>query len=105
MILLQVEPDTGLSSDIIITVAIILIVVILYFCKNRSSQIKNNQHNTFSRQNHKDEGVKSYDGHNPDISVKPTKRCPYCGELILVKAKKCKHCGEWIETGCNESKS
>ncbi len=27
---------------------------------------------------------------------KPTKRCPYCGEIILEVAKKCKHCGEWL---------
>lgn len=26
-----------------------------------------------------------------------TKKCPYCGELILVTARKCKHCGEWLE--------
>lgn len=26
-----------------------------------------------------------------------TKRCPYCGEEIMVDAKKCKHCGEWLE--------
>ena len=25
-----------------------------------------------------------------------TKRCPYCGEEILIVAKKCKHCGEWL---------
>lgn len=28
---------------------------------------------------------------------KETKRCPYCGEEILIVAKKCKHCGEWLE--------
>ena len=26
-----------------------------------------------------------------------TKRCPYCGETILVAAKKCKHCGEFLD--------
>ena len=24
------------------------------------------------------------------------KKCPYCGEEILVLAQKCKHCGEWL---------
>lgn len=24
------------------------------------------------------------------------KKCPYCGEDILVTARKCKHCGEWL---------
>lgn len=32
---------------------------------------------------------------------KETKRCPYCGEVILAVAKKCKHCGEWLN---NETK-
>lgn len=26
-----------------------------------------------------------------------TKKCPYCGEDIMVTAKKCKHCGEWLD--------
>lgn len=26
-----------------------------------------------------------------------TKKCPYCGETILMTAKKCKHCGEWLK--------
>lgn len=25
------------------------------------------------------------------------KKCPYCGEMINVKAKKCIYCGEWLE--------
>jgi uncharacterized membrane protein YhaH (DUF805 family)/RNA polymerase subunit RPABC4/transcription elongation factor Spt4 len=28
--------------------------------------------------------------------MEETKRCPYCGEEILVIAKKCKYCGEWL---------
>lgn len=28
--------------------------------------------------------------------MEETKKCPYCGEIILSTAKKCRHCGEWL---------
>src|SRR5881397_2101136 len=30
-------------------------------------------------------------------TAEPTKRCPFCGEVILAIAKKCKHCGEFLD--------
>ncbi len=30
-------------------------------------------------------------------NAEPTKRCPFCGEMILEIAKKCKHCGEYLD--------
>lgn len=36
---------------------------------------------------------------------KETKRCPYCGEIILAVAQKCKHCGEWLNKDTNSHQS
>ena len=30
-------------------------------------------------------------------AAEATKRCPYCGEVILAVARKCKHCGEFLD--------
>src|SRR5438045_2989410 len=30
-------------------------------------------------------------------SPESTKRCPFCGEVILAIARKCKHCGEFLD--------
>ncbi len=32
-----------------------------------------------------------------DGGTESTKRCPFCGEVILAIAKKCKHCGEFLD--------
>jgi hypothetical protein len=34
--------------------------------------------------------------------VDETRKCPFCGEEILVSAVKCKHCHEWLEGGHRE---
>jgi DNA-directed RNA polymerase subunit RPC12/RpoP len=31
-----------------------------------------------------------------ELAATATRRCPYCGEEILVVATKCKHCGEFL---------
>ena len=36
--------------------------------------------------------------------MEETKRCPYCGEEILVSAKKCKFCHEWLGDERKEEK-
>jgi membrane protein YdbS with pleckstrin-like domain/predicted RNA-binding Zn-ribbon protein involved in translation (DUF1610 family) len=36
-------------------------------------------------------------------SAEATKRCPFCGEVILAIAKKCKHCGEFLDRATPES--
>ncbi len=35
----------------------------------------------------------------------PTRRCPFCGEVILACAKKCKHCNEFLDRGAPEKTS
>src|SRR5271156_3537863 len=32
-----------------------------------------------------------------EAAAEATKRCPFCGEVILAIAKKCKHCGEFLD--------
>ncbi len=39
----------------------------------------------------------SPDGPPISAEAEPTKRCPYCGEVILAVARKCKHCGEFLD--------
>lgn len=29
-----------------------------------------------------------------------TKKCPFCGEYINIKATKCRYCGEWLNNFC-----
>jgi hypothetical protein len=31
-----------------------------------------------------------------------SKKCQYCGEMVLVEAKKCKHCGEILDPQMRE---
>lgn len=32
-----------------------------------------------------------------ETATESTKRCPFCGEVILAIARKCKHCGEFLD--------
>src|SRR5689334_16527644 len=38
-------------------------------------------------------------GATSEVTAEPTKRCPFCGEVILAIARKCKHCGEFLDRG------
>ena len=41
---------------------------------------------------------------NTAASPEATKRCPYCGETVLVIAQKCKHCGEFLDESLRQSR-
>lgn len=34
---------------------------------------------------------------NEQNELETLKECPYCAEMIAIKAKKCKHCGELLD--------
>jgi len=42
-------------------------------------------------------GATAGSGESVMAEAEPTKRCPYCGEVILAIARKCKHCGEFLD--------
>ena len=41
----------------------------------------------------------------PPARPEPTKRCPFCAEVILAAARKCKHCGEFLDEAARPPKA
>lgn len=102
MILLQVATESVSKVDLIYWAIVILIVVAVSIYRRHNSQKKDGIDNNGVVSNDTKNSIPPADN-SVIISVKPTKRCPFCGEEILAKAKKCRHCFSFLNSELSNS--
>lgn len=98
-LILQIAPSNHYDTLLTLAITAFVVLFVVYMSKRRTPRDKSNQPviNNNQTQNPKNQ----FKGDTPSQSNKLTKRCPYCGEVILAKAIKCKFCGEWIKAEPN----
>lgn len=98
MLTLQIAESNSYDSLVSIGITMIIVAIVVIF--NRHKKQTNAKTNRSKPTLSSNQSLYPMENDN-SLYQKPTKRCPYCGEIILAKAKKCKFCGEWIESVTN----
>ncbi len=74
----------------------ICLFILSYYLYNKSKKSLNALETTPTMLDNSSENKPQSPNSEVKAEDKSTKRCPYCGEIILEVAKKCKYCGELL---------